>query len=87
MKNTTIAFTCSLAGTLALLALNGGHSTQGLGSDQRPVEAMLKHESVHYRVARAPVEALPRVQVASSTSSASTASVQRLAMAWIHDRR
>jgi hypothetical protein len=86
MKNTTIAFTCSLAGTLALLAINGGHATQHFGNDQRPVEAMLKHESGHHRIDRATVEALPGVQVANVTSSPSAGSAQRVAIAWIRDR-
>jgi hypothetical protein len=87
MKNTTIAFTCSLAGTLALLALNGGHVTPGSGSVQRPVEAMLMHESGHRRMDRPLIEALPRVQVANVTSSASARSAQRVAIAWNRDRR
>lgn len=87
MKNTTIAFTCSLAGTLALLALNGRHATQGPGHDQRTEEAMLKYEFGHNRIARAPVAVPTRVKVANVTPSASSGSAQGVVIAWARDRR
>lgn len=87
MKNTTIAFTCSLAGTLALLAINGGLATQAFGGNQRPKEAMVKYEIGHNRVARGLVESLPRTKIANVTPSGPAGSAQRIAIAWNRDRR
>ena len=68
MKNTTIVFVCSLAGTLALAALHGVETVPRLGGSQQPVDAMLTHELDHdYRDGQR-AKQRPREQVAKVTT-------------------
>ena len=71
MNSTSIAFVCSLAGTLALLAVNGGYATYG-ASNQRAADGMLTYVIQPRHVERGANETPSRLRSAAVSTPTPT---------------